>query len=91
MDFEKGYHLKDFQLTTFEPYVYQLFKDSQDVYLLEITCGMHGIWQIWIKLNEEEISLYQKEGDSALKKIAGIYSYYCYDEEYKRRYVKVIR
>jgi hypothetical protein len=51
---------------------------------------MHGIWQVWIKLNDEEILLYEKEGNPRLEKIAGIFSYYCYDEEYKRRYVKVI-
>jgi len=51
---------------------------------------MHGIWEIWIELNQKELSLYKKEGDSGLEKVAGIFSYYCYDKEYKKRYVKVI-
>ena len=91
MDSNKEYDLKDFELIIFKPYIYQLFKDNHDTFLLEVTCGMHGIWQVWIKLSEEEISLYQQEGDSGLEKIAGIFSYYCYDEEYKRRYVKVMQ
>ena len=91
MDPFKEYNLKNFELISFKPYIYQLFKDSKNIFLLEITCGMHGIWYVWIKLNEEEISLYEKDGDSALEKIAGIFSYHCYSEEYKKRYVNVIQ
>lgn len=91
MNFKKEYILQSFELITYKPYVYRLFKDHQNVFLLEVTCGMHGTWDVWIELNEEELSLYKKEGDAGLEKIAGIFSYYCYDEEYKKRYVKVIK
>lgn len=91
MNLNKEYHLKDYELVSFKPYLYRLFKSKQNTFLLEITCGMHGIWHVWIKLNQEEISLYNEENDSALEKTAGIFSYYCYDEEYKKRYVEVIQ
>lgn len=91
MNLAKEYNLKDFQLINYEPYVYRLFTNHQNIFLLEVTCGMHGIWDVWIKLNEDEISLYRSEKDSGLKEIAGLFSYNCYDEEYKRRYVNVIQ
>jgi hypothetical protein len=91
MNSVEDYNLKDFRLVTYEPYVYRLFINDQNIFLLEVTCGMHGIWNIWIRLTEEEILKYKSEKKSGLKEIAGLFSYNCYDEEYKRRYVNVIQ
>ncbi len=57
---------------------------------MEVTCGSHGLWQVWIKLNEEEIFLYKNEGESGLEKTAKLFSWNCYNKEYHKRYVKVI-
>ena len=84
------YNLKDFQLITLEPYSYRLFKDTANTHLLEVGCGTHVIWQVWIKLNEEEITLYNEERELGLKEIAGFFAFNCYSSEYKKRYVKVI-
>jgi len=85
------FSLKNFQLITLEPYVYRLFKDQQNIYLLEVSCGTHGIWEVWIKLNEEEIKLYLDEKELGLKEIAGFFSFNCYGSEYQKRYVKVYK
>lgn len=59
--------------------------------MLEVSCGTHAIWEIWIKLNEEEITLYNDEKDLGLKEIAGFFSFNCYGSEYQKRYVKVFK
>lgn len=79
------YSLKDFQLIDLEPYNYKLFKDHQNTYLLEVSCGTHAIWEIWINLNEEEITLYNNEKDLGLKEITGFFSFNCYGSEYQKR------
>lgn len=78
------FSLKDFHLITLEPYVYRLFKDQQNTCLLEVSCGTHEIWEVWIKLNEEEIKLYLDKKEIGLKEIAGFFSLKCYGSEYQK-------
>lgn len=68
------YDLKDFELVTLEPYVYRLFKNNFNIFLMEITCGSHGLWEIWIKLTPVEIDLYQNEGNIGLEKISELFA-----------------
>ena len=85
---DKEYNLQDFEMISVEPYVYRLFK-NEDIFLMEVTCGSHGLWQVWIKLNDEETLLYKNEGELGLKKTAGIFMFNCHGSEYKHRYVLV--
>ncbi|GAA5090641.1 hypothetical protein GCM10023210_17050 [Chryseobacterium ginsengisoli] len=85
---DKEYNLQDFEMISLEPYVYRLFK-NEDILLMEVTCGSHGLWQVWIKLNEEETLLYKNEGELGLKKTAKLFSQNCYNPIYHRRYIKV--
>lgn len=83
------YNLKNFTLISFTPYLYRLFKDNQDTYLMEITCGTHAVWDVWIQLNEEEILLYKNEGNPGLEKTVNLFSYHCYNPVYRKRYIQV--
>lgn len=60
-----------------------------NLFLLEITCGNLDLWEIWIQLNEEEIHLYEKEGNIGLEKISRLFSSNCHNTDYQRRYIIV--
>lgn len=83
------YNLRDFDLMYVEPYVYRLFKNSSNLFLMEVTCGSHGLWTVWIKLNHDEIKLYENEGNPGLEKTAKLFSFYCHHTDYQKRYVIV--
>lgn len=89
MDSAERYYLKEFELISFEPYVYRFFKNDQNILLMEVTCGSYALWQVWIRFNEQEVLLYKKEGDLGLKKIAQLFMSNCYNSIYHKRYVWV--
>lgn len=74
MNLNNKYNLKDFELVTLKPYAYRLFKNNSNIFLMEITCGSHGLWEMWIKLTPEETFLYQNEGNIGLGKISKLLS-----------------
>lgn len=83
------FDLKNFECISIQPYAYRLFKDDQNTHLMEVTCGTHGLWEVWIHLTEEEVELYKKEGNTGLEKIAKLISYHCYNPDYRKRYLKI--
>ena len=89
MDSAERYYLKEFELISFEPYVYRFFKNDRNILLMEVTCGSHGLWQVWIRFNEQEVLLYKNEGDLGVKKIAKLFMSNCYNSIYHKRYVWV--
>lgn len=62
------FDLKNFKLISFSPYIYRLFKNHHDTYLMEVTCGTHGVWEVRIQLTQDEILLYKNEGNKGLEK-----------------------
>ena len=84
------YQLSDYVEVVCEPYSYIFYKHKNDSkYLLEVTCGMHALWMIWISFNEEEKVKYSERGIDFIKQIAQEYTYNCYDVTYRKRYVVV--
>lgn len=53
------FDLKNFKLISLSTYIYRLFKNHHDTYLMEVTCGTHGVWEVWIQLTQDEILLYK--------------------------------
>lgn len=89
MNSNEEYNLQDFELITYEPYTYRLFKNNSNIFLMEITFGSHGLWERWIQLNLEEISLYNKEGNTGLEKISKLFSTSNNNSDFHQRYVLV--
>ncbi|UPQ75900.1 hypothetical protein [Chryseobacterium nepalense] len=83
------FDLKNFKLISLSQYIYRLFKNHHDTYLMEVTCGTHGVWEVWIQLTQDEILLYKNEGNKGLEKTANLISYHCYNPDYQKRYLKI--
>jgi hypothetical protein len=52
------------------PWGFRFFTDSSGSYYLEVLCGAAGIFEVCIRLTEDELSRYREFGNDYIEKLA---------------------